>query len=46
MKATILHARHPAAMRGWTALSRREILVVSGVLVSLTAYLSALLLLV
>lgn len=46
MRAMILHARFAEARRGWMALSRREALVVSGVLASLTVYLTALLVLI
>jgi hypothetical protein len=46
MKATIAHTRYAVSGRGWLELSRREALVVSCVLASLTVYLTALLLLV
>lgn len=46
MKATMAHGRFLMVGRGRLELSRREALVVSGVLVSLTAYLTALFMLV
>jgi hypothetical protein len=46
MKAILVDVRFSGARRSLLALSRREMLVVSGVLVSLTAYLTGLLLLV
>lgn len=46
MKATIVHGRFPFGGNGRMALNRREALVVSGVLVGVMGYLSALFLLV
>lgn len=43
MKASMAQARYPMSDRGWLELSRREALVVTGVLAGLAVYLTALL---